>query len=294
VQKTSAHNVAPVTSRFVALSTSNSPLAQTVGNESDGVAKAASVRMISIPADSGSPYKTFDSVPKGCKDIPAAIVKLKSAMRVQHGTVARAFITQLVKERAEGELLLKQKIAELMSAFLKKAGNPTDGAAHRVAEWFALFHAANTLALEWEVLPKGWKHDYVSTIYRRYLDAAAKLDPKPPLNFLAEYAREHDLPSFLANDSTSSKKRATALAEKGFIDKGPEGGRVMVLPASFRSSPLALPALHAAKAIGALATDGGKGRTLQAKRTIAGKSVRCFVVQLHVVKAELKTLSTRR
>jgi hypothetical protein len=288
VQKTSANNATPVTSRFVALSTSNSALAQTVGTATDGAAKAASVRMIPIPSASGSPYKSFDKVPTGCKDIPEAIAQLKVVIRNNHGVVARAFVSRLVKERANGEDALKLKIAGLMAVFLEKAGNPTDGAAHRVAEWFALIHAANTLALEWGVFPKIWRSDYVLVIYWRYVAYVLDGVAKTPLQWLADYANEGELPRFDATDFKAGKKRVSALADKGYVDIGSHGRAELVLPVEFRTHAQALASIRAAKAIGALTTDGGKSRTLQTKRAIDGKTTRCFLVRLDLIMAELK------
>ncbi len=142
--------------RFAYLSSSNEPLAQLIGDDTD-IAKAAADRLITIQITPNRPYGAFDALPAGIDDKAQLIETLIAAVSKHHGKAIRRYLRRLVDARYADQRALKQQIATSMETFRTKAGvDRNDGSAVRVADAFGFVYAAGELAKTYGALPKAF------------------------------------------------------------------------------------------------------------------------------------------
>lgn len=140
--------------RFVYLTSSNEPLAELIGRDSEA-ARAAADRLITIPIPADRPHGLFDSIPDGFTSGSDFARTLIAAADLNHGHAIRRFLRRLVNARATNEGRLKSDIAALIARFCEKAEvDTTDGSAMRVAEAFGIVYAAGEVARRYGALPQ--------------------------------------------------------------------------------------------------------------------------------------------
>ena len=144
----------PEHSRVAFLSTSNTPLSEMVsGNQL--LKDAALSRIITVTIDPARPYGALDALPKGFKDSAEAMEGLRSAVDLNYGWPARAFLERLIKEIAEDEAAFKAKLKRDLASFRSDCRAKASSAV-RAEKSFALIAVAGRLARKWGVIPKHW------------------------------------------------------------------------------------------------------------------------------------------
>lgn len=156
--------------RFVYLTSSNEPLSELIGRNSE-TARAASDRLITIPLPSDRPHGFFDSIPESLNGGGDFARNLIAAANRNHGRAIRRFLQRLVDARATDEERLKTEIGALIARFYNKANiDLGDGSATRVAEAFGIVYAAGELARQYGALPRQhWCGPAVLACYHLHL-----------------------------------------------------------------------------------------------------------------------------
>lgn len=176
--------------RFSYLSSSNEPLADLIGQNSD-VAKAAGDRLITLQLDPRRPHGVFDHLPNGVGSGSEFANRLTNAAALHHGRAIRRYLQRLVQARADDEKGLRAEIQKHMAHFREKAGvDLNNGSAVRVADAFGLVYGAGKLAQKYGALPRHWKcGPAVLTCYREHrLTPASRMTFNERLAALAEAA----------------------------------------------------------------------------------------------------------
>lgn len=140
--------------RFVYVTSSNEPLSDLIGRNSEA-ARAAADRLITIQIPPDRRHGLFDSIPDEFESGSDFAKSLIAAADQNHGHAIRRFLQKLVEARASDESKLKDEIAAMISLFCEKSlVDPNNGSAIRVAEAFGIVYAAGELAKRYGALPK--------------------------------------------------------------------------------------------------------------------------------------------
>ena len=133
-------------------------------------------RAIDIPADTGTGFGIFETIPKEF-DSSSELVQTLSAMCNQfHGTAQYEFLKKYISQRKANPEEMKQYLNQRIKFFLKKHNvDKNNGVEIRTAKRFALTYAAGVLASKYKVLPFD-KKDVMKGISRCYQDACAYLN----------------------------------------------------------------------------------------------------------------------
>lgn len=179
-------------SRFVYLTSSNEPLADLIGRNSE-TALAAADRLITIQIPSDRPHGLFDSIPERFASGSEFAKALIGAANQHHGKAIRRFLRKLVNTRADDEGRLKKEITALIARFCEKAQvDHSDGSAMRVAEAFGIVYAAGELAVRFGALPKGFSCGLaVLACYRLHLAKDSHFGPFESI--VTEIAKRNDV-----------------------------------------------------------------------------------------------------
>jgi putative DNA primase/helicase len=106
--------------------------------------------VLDVPADVGSGYGLFETI----HDAPNAQVfadQLREAVQQYYGTAARAFLTELIKDRAGATSEVTAFRNKFLATYVK---DDSDGQVFRAASRFALIGAAGALATSYGIT--GW------------------------------------------------------------------------------------------------------------------------------------------
>jgi hypothetical protein len=111
------------------------------------------VRVIDLPANSGSGYKIFDRLPPGYSSSTDFAEHVKAQCQKYYGTALIPYVEGLLKWKAEAPGSLQKKIQALVDKFLKKCGvDPDNGQEMRIARRFGVAFAAGAIARELDIL----------------------------------------------------------------------------------------------------------------------------------------------
>ena len=209
-----------------------------VGQQCRKVLKAAEVRLFTVQARGSAEFGVFDRLPKRFQSSSEAVDLLADAANKFYGTAIRAFLKELVRDRARNPKRLRRRIRRLQDKFIEKSGvDPNDGAAHVTAKAFALIYAAAMLAQEYGVLPDQWKSigPAILTCYRAHVEASqssATKSPQSAIQRIREYARKHT--SDLVHMAKGPLKMTDARFQDafGFIRRGEDGKLELLVPPS--------------------------------------------------------------
>lgn len=200
----------PRSHRFVYVTSSNESLANMMSGEASGVSGAATDRLMTLNIGEQRQYGVFDTVPERYCGAEAYAKSLDQAARENHGYAIRAFLTQLVTDRAEDEKALRHLISEDMERFRERARvGHDDGSVGRVADAFALAYAAGQMAKRYRVLPRSFRCGPAALNCYEQLFSG----PKPPPSFDALMAKVLQQPSVRNLDAVglqSMSKRQVA------------------------------------------------------------------------------------
>ncbi|MFA7263012.1 MAG: DUF927 domain-containing protein [Caulobacter sp.] len=163
----------PEVSQLIYLSSSNEPIASVLGGGHGASADAAEDRLLTLPADAGSGFGVYSTLPDGVVSGSAFASQLTHAVDGQYGTAIRAFLAKLVQRRSDDQEGLTKELEGHMAHFRKRAQiDPNDGSMVRVANSFGVAYAAGRLAKGWGILPKNWRcADTALTCFQRHLAA---------------------------------------------------------------------------------------------------------------------------
>lgn len=154
VRYTDLKTMPPV--RLFYISTSNKSLLDCLEQHHD-VISAHAVRLVTVVIPADRRYGVFDRLPSGYGDSRSAADALTVAYLKKYGSLGRAFIERLVRERANDKKALVARIQKLVFDFEKAAGIKVNkGFEGRRVRPFALAYAAGRLAKEWELIPSHW------------------------------------------------------------------------------------------------------------------------------------------
>lgn len=163
----------PEASQLIYLSSSNEPIASVLCGGQGASADAAEDRLLTLPADAGSGFGVYSTLPDGVVSGSEFARQLTHAVDGQYGTAIRAFLAFLVQRRSDAPEGLATELETHLARFQRLAQiDPNDGSMVRVANSFGLAYAAGRLAKGWGILPKSWRcADTALTCFQRHLAA---------------------------------------------------------------------------------------------------------------------------
>ncbi len=131
--------------------TSNKGLAQQLVNHDRDNSDAAGVRMLTRPADAGTGYGVYNTLPAGFDDSKAAIKAFKAGLVAHHGHAAEPFLQKLMAcDRDE----LCAKFQEYCDDFVERCRVQSgDNAGDRRTDLFGRVYGAGAIASDLGVVP---------------------------------------------------------------------------------------------------------------------------------------------
>ena len=138
--------------RLIYLSTGEVSLADMLMQARQRVKAGQAVRIVDLPADSGSGYGIFDHIPVGLAGGAELADYLKEVTKENHGLPFVAYMSELVKDLPRHIETVKQYRREWKDQYLPKEA---DSQVKRVADSFATLAAGGELATDFGIT--GWK-----------------------------------------------------------------------------------------------------------------------------------------
>ncbi len=163
--------------RLLFLSSGEITLADKV--REDGRQKATAgqtIRILDIPADCGSGLGLFENI-HGAENAQVFADHLRAATQEFHGTAARAFLTEIAKQKSDR---LAQNVREHRNDFIAEYCSPgADGQIQRAATRYGLVAAAGELATalgitEWDAGDATWA---ARVCFQAWLDRRGHIGP---------------------------------------------------------------------------------------------------------------------
>ena len=149
--------LSPPKVRLLYLTSANETLTSMFG-ELTWALSAAGDRLLTIPVAEARKFGIFDKLPRGCSSSKEAIRAIVDLVKHQHGTSIRAYLQQLVVERAANEPALTARIEALINEVREAVGVDDDaGPESSIADVFGLVYAAGMLAQAYGALPQKLK-----------------------------------------------------------------------------------------------------------------------------------------
>ncbi len=130
------------------------------------------VRILDIPADTGSGFGIFESLPEGEDSPKQAVERMVEATRETHGSLKQAFVREICQKLDEDQSEFKAYLRHQISQFMENRAPGASGTQARVAKRFALAYAAGSLAVKLNLLPYRRK-DVVAGITKCFDDYRA-------------------------------------------------------------------------------------------------------------------------
>ena len=144
---------------------------------------------------SRAPHGCFQCLPETVSSYGDLSKMIKGAVNRHWGTVARAFLRQLVEDRARDEAALVKRIEGRVRRFKRRLLEDGFTLDDRTADFFGVIYATGRLARDYGALPKGWGKPVDTTLAAvRFLDIPASAEPLS-VEFVKgqveRYARRH-------------------------------------------------------------------------------------------------------
>ena len=170
---------------FIYVISGNDRLEHLIRGNSRATTRAAGDRLMTLQVPD-QPYGVFEFVPDGYAGSEEFAKALDAAAEANAGHAIRAFLQQLVEDRADDEPGLQKLIQTDIARFREKAGvGHNDGSVGRVADAFGLLYAGGRMAQRYGVLPDELAVGRsVLYCYEHML-----VGSKPPLSFDRLFAR---------------------------------------------------------------------------------------------------------
>ena len=253
----------PKTWRIMVLSSGEKGLVDKIAEEGGKIQAGQLVRLVDIPADTGSGFGIFEDL-HGHESARAFAEAFKVAAKTNYGHAARKFISQyLLNPTAAKEIseFLANGVAELC---------PTQATSQvqRVAKRFLLCIAAGEMASEWGILPweKGEAFMATKKCFDSWLAFRGGTEDFEDTNIMEQimlFIEQHGYSRFQDLDNPVS----VCINRVGFRKKTDEGTEYMILPESFKAE--VCKGLSATRALKVLLEKGllipGEGRNLARK-----------------------------